>query len=67
MEMTPALACANRCVFCWRHGTNPVGREWRWAVDDPVMIVQEGVERHQAKIKEFKGVPGVQADRCVLL
>jgi tRNA wybutosine-synthesizing protein 1 len=19
MEMTPSLACANKCVFCWRH------------------------------------------------
>ena len=24
MEMTPSLACANKCVFCWRHGSNPV-------------------------------------------
>jgi tRNA wybutosine-synthesizing protein 1 len=21
MEMTPSLACANKCVFCWRHHT----------------------------------------------
>ena len=26
MEMTPSLACANKCVFCWRHHTNPVAR-----------------------------------------
>ena len=25
--MTPSLACANKCVFCWRHHTNPVGKE----------------------------------------
>ena len=23
METTPSLACANKCVFCWRHHTNP--------------------------------------------
>lgn len=23
MEATPSLACANKCVFCWRHHTNP--------------------------------------------
>lgn len=22
METTPSLACANKCVFCWRHHTN---------------------------------------------
>ncbi|GAB5033732.1 trna wybutosine-synthesizing protein 1 homolog [Nannochloropsis oceanica] len=63
MEMTPALACANRCVFCWRHGTNPVGREWRWAVDDPAMIVKESIEKHQDMINIFKGVPGVKPER----
>ena len=24
MEATPSLACANKCVFCWRHHKNPV-------------------------------------------
>ena len=23
MEATPSLACANKCVFCWRHHKNP--------------------------------------------
>ena len=35
MEATPSLACANKCVFCWRHHKNPVGTEWRWKEDDP--------------------------------
>uniref|UniRef100_A0A1B6CFF3 Flavodoxin-like domain-containing protein n=1 Tax=Clastoptera arizonana TaxID=38151 RepID=A0A1B6CFF3_9HEMI len=35
MEATPSLACANKCVFCWRHHTNPVGTEWRWKMDGP--------------------------------
>ena len=30
METTPSLSCSNKCVFCWRHGTNPVGTTWRW-------------------------------------
>ena len=34
MEATPSLACANKCVFCWRHHKNPVGREWRWKTDE---------------------------------
>ena len=35
MEATPSLACANKCVFCWRHHTNPVGTEWKWLMDEP--------------------------------
>ncbi|XP_021791454.1 S-adenosyl-L-methionine-dependent tRNA 4-demethylwyosine synthase TYW1 isoform X3 [Papio anubis] len=63
METTPSLACANKCVFCWRHHTNPVGTEWRWKVDQPEMILKEAVENHQNMIKQFKGVPGVKAER----
>ena len=41
MEATPSLACANKCVFCWRHHKNPVGTDWRWKTDDPLNIVEE--------------------------
>ncbi|XP_034276880.1 S-adenosyl-L-methionine-dependent tRNA 4-demethylwyosine synthase TYW1-like isoform X2 [Pantherophis guttatus] len=63
METTPSLACANKCVFCWRHHTNPVGTEWRWKMDQPEMILKEAIENHQNLIKQFKGVPGVRDDR----
>jgi len=63
MEATPSLACANKCVFCWRHHKNPVGTEWRWKTDDPFTIVDEAVKLHQGMINEMRGVPGVQADR----
>nr|XP_010342923.2 S-adenosyl-L-methionine-dependent tRNA 4-demethylwyosine synthase TYW1 isoform X2 [Saimiri boliviensis boliviensis] len=63
MEATPSLACANKCVFCWRHHTNPVGTEWRWKMDQPEMILKEAIENHQNMIKQFKGVPGVKAER----
>ncbi|XP_030898343.1 S-adenosyl-L-methionine-dependent tRNA 4-demethylwyosine synthase TYW1 isoform X2 [Melopsittacus undulatus] len=63
MEATPSLACANKCVFCWRHHTNPVGTEWQWKMDQPEMILQEAIENHQNMIKQFKGVSGVQAAR----
>uniref|UniRef100_A0A8B9SF67 S-adenosyl-L-methionine-dependent tRNA 4-demethylwyosine synthase TYW1 n=1 Tax=Apteryx owenii TaxID=8824 RepID=A0A8B9SF67_APTOW len=63
MEATPSLACANKCVFCWRHHTNPVGTEWRWKMDQPEMILREAIENHQNMIKQFKGVSGVKADR----
>ncbi|XP_078404716.1 S-adenosyl-L-methionine-dependent tRNA 4-demethylwyosine synthase TYW1 isoform X4 [Cetorhinus maximus] len=63
METTPSLACANKCVFCWRHHTNPVGTEWRWKMDEADMILKEAIENHQNLIKQFKGVPGVKAER----
>uniref|UniRef100_A0A5F9C3K3 Radical SAM core domain-containing protein n=1 Tax=Oryctolagus cuniculus TaxID=9986 RepID=A0A5F9C3K3_RABIT len=63
METTPSLACANKCVFCWRHHTNPVGTEWQWKMDPPEMILKEAIENHQNMIKQFRGVPGVKAER----
>ena len=63
MEATPSLACANKCVFCWRHHTNPVGREWRWQMDDPLELVESAVSEHRGMIKQMKGVPGVMPER----
>lgn len=63
MEMTPSLACANKCVFCWRHHTNPTGKEWKWVMDEPEMIIEQAVDKHRQMIKQMKGVPGVQPDR----
>ncbi|XP_057684997.1 S-adenosyl-L-methionine-dependent tRNA 4-demethylwyosine synthase TYW1-like [Corythoichthys intestinalis] len=63
METTPSLACANKCVFCWRHHTNPVGTEWRWKMDPAEKILQDALEKHQNMIRQFRGVPGVKSDR----
>ncbi|MCL7024540.1 hypothetical protein MKW94_015792 [Papaver nudicaule] len=62
MEATPSLACANKCVFCWRHHTNPVGKSWRWKMDDPLDIVNGALEQHTKMIKQMKGVPGVKPE-----
>ncbi|KAJ3106970.1 S-adenosyl-L-methionine-dependent tRNA 4-demethylwyosine synthase [Phlyctochytrium planicorne] len=43
--------------------SNPVGREWRWKIDDPHMIVEEAIEKHRGMINEFKGAPGVKPER----
>jgi tRNA wybutosine-synthesizing protein 1 len=63
METTPSLACANKCVFCWRHHKNPVAKEWKWKTDDPHFIVDEAVKTHVQMIKETKGIPGVNVER----
>ncbi|XP_074592871.1 S-adenosyl-L-methionine-dependent tRNA 4-demethylwyosine synthase [Curcuma longa] len=63
MEATPSLACANKCVFCWRHHTNPVGKSWQWKMDDPLEIVDAAVSEHTKMIKQMKGVPGVKTER----
>jgi tRNA wybutosine-synthesizing protein 1 len=63
MEATPSLSCSNKCVFCWRHGTNPVGTTWRWITDAPDVIFDGITAAHYKKIKMMKGVPGVRAER----
>merc|ERR1712228_90743 len=63
MEMTPSLACANKCVFCWRHHTNPVGKEWKWVTDKPQFILDAAIKNHKQMVKAMKGVPGVIKER----
>lgn len=63
MEMTPSLSCASMCTFCWRHGKNPVGREWRWKTDEPGQIVEDSIRKHVDMIKEARGMPGMKMDR----
>ena len=63
MEATPSLSCSNKCVFCWRHGTNPVSTTWRWTVDPPDLVFAGMKEGHYKKIKMMRGVPGVRAER----
>lgn len=63
MELTPSLACSSKCVFCWRHGTNPVSKSWKWEIDEPEYILENALEGHYAKIKQMRGVPGVIAER----
>lgn len=65
MEATPSLACANKCVFCWRHHKNPVGTEWRWKTDPPEMIVQQAIALHVEMVHGMKGVPGVLPERLL--
>lgn len=63
METTPSLACANKCVFCWRHHTNPVGTTWRWQTDAPEAIVAGATEGHLRMIRELRGLPGLVPER----
>lgn len=63
MEMTPNLACASKCTFCWRHHKNPVGTEWKWKMDPPDTIVEQGIKNHLEMVRQLKGVPGVTKER----
>lgn len=63
METTPSLACANKCVFCWRHHSNPVGTEWRWKMESAEFVLKGALENHYKMINEFRGVPGVLLDK----
>lgn len=63
MEMTPSLACANKCVFCWRHHTNPVGTKWKWDTDKAEFIVSESINAHLKLIKELRGIFDTKMER----
>jgi len=63
MEATPSLACANKCVFCWRHHDNPVGTSFRWQIDEPRTLVDGFEDQHKTMIKAMRGVPGVKPER----
>jgi tRNA wybutosine-synthesizing protein 1 len=43
--------------------SNPVGREWRWQVDEPRMILDNAISNHRGMINVMRGVPGVLPDR----
>ena len=49
--------------LCWRHHTNPVGREWWWKMDDAETLVRSAVSEHRGMIKQMRGVPGVIPER----
>ncbi|CAM6112611.1 unnamed protein product [Calypogeia fissa] len=49
--------------YSWRHHTNPVGKEWRWKMDDPIDLVNAALDQHTRMINEMKGVPGVKPER----
>jgi tRNA wybutosine-synthesizing protein 1 len=65
MEATPSLACANKCTFCWRHHSNPVGKEWKWAMDGAEEIVATALSEHASMVKQLRGVPGVLPERVL--
>ncbi|MBI2146477.1 4-demethylwyosine synthase TYW1 [Candidatus Woesearchaeota archaeon] len=57
MQMTTSISCANRCTFCWRGYKAPVGKEWKWDVDEPETIFTQSVEAHHKLLVGFKGSP----------
>lgn len=54
MQMTTAMSCANRCVFCWRGYKAPVSKEWEGVVDDPQLILENSVKAHKQLLIGFK-------------
>lgn len=55
MQMTTSISCANRCTFCWRGYKAPVGKEWKWDIDDPESVFQESIEAHHKLLVGFGG------------
>lgn len=55
MQMTTSISCANRCTFCWRGYKAPVSKDWKWAVDDPIQVVNQSKEAHHKLLVGFGG------------
>lgn len=65
MEATPSLACANKCVFCWRNHMNPVATSWDFKTDDPDFVVRESVKNHLELIDEAASSPLALPERIL--
>ncbi|CAD6214826.1 unnamed protein product [Miscanthus lutarioriparius] len=46
-----------------RHHTNPVGKSWKWKMDDPLDIVNAAIDQHTKMVKQMKGLPGVKPEK----
>lgn len=55
LQMTTSISCANRCSFCWRDYKAPVAKDWKWAMDDPEVILNEAIEAHHKLLVGYKG------------
>ncbi len=55
MQMTTSISCANRCTFCWRGYKAPVGKEWKWDIDEPEMIFEQSLRAHHKLLVGFGG------------
>lgn len=57
MQMTTSMSCANRCKFCWRGYKAPVSKEWKWGVDEPLMILEGSMHQHHKLLDGYGGHP----------
>ncbi|MBW2987120.1 4-demethylwyosine synthase TYW1 [Candidatus Woesearchaeota archaeon] len=57
MQITPNLACCNRCIFCWRDLSTPTVTEWKkeWQIDSPEEIFLKCLEEHRKLLIGFRG------------
>jgi len=55
MQMTTNLACANRCIFCWRDYKEPVSKEWKYLIDSPELILNESLKQQRKLLSGFGG------------
>ena len=56
MEATPAVACANRCTFCWRKNSHPAAVTWKpYTVDEPDAVLAGMLDAHHQLVKQLRG------------
>lgn len=63
MEATPSLACANKCVFCWRHHTNPGAPHRRFSFSALTPLQHSFLHLRRSMVRRFL-VATVQCGIC---
>jgi tRNA wybutosine-synthesizing protein 1 len=61
LQMTCAMYCASRCIFCWRGDKAPVSKKWYGPVDEPKFIVDESLKQQKLLLTGYRANPRVSS------
>lgn len=54
-QMTPSLACTNKCVFCWRDLSTPTIKKFPEKADSPKEIIENCIKENRQLLSGFGG------------
>jgi len=55
LEMSPAITCNQRCIYCWRD-TSIFAKEWKGKIDEPEFIISESIKARAQLLTGFKAI-----------
>lgn len=56
-QITPTLACTNKCVFCWREQNTPYVKKWdnKWKIQSVKQIIEDSVKAQRHLLVGYYG------------